>query len=309
RKVTTLELKAIDSFEERLDLIRVLSDDFNLVSKAPSQNNEIYESKNFRLSSVQIQDPKQEAKYQRYVDKKSLNFLHEHELKKDQQPDFNISFKVKERFTTPEISAFDNRYRSTIIDSAFRIQWNGFEMLKKYISDYAPNSINPKEVKLHKGTLSHIKNISTLGITFIKIIAKKYPKGLVSEEFEDDQRLIIYNNKFWDFCFKNQGDIKRGLRDFFKSIKGNSSEKDIDRLVSAKLGRKHNKPEAVFSIIKTAITTKTHKKQLLLFSWYFVFLRTMVYYPEIFFSSLEGSQLKTFIENGIMYFIQKYDKI
>ncbi|CAH7666354.1 hypothetical protein PPACK8108_LOCUS704 [Phakopsora pachyrhizi] len=310
RKVTKLELKAIESFEERLDLIRVLREDFSLGPKAPSQNNEIHDSKNFRFSVGQIQDPEKGAKYQRFINKKVLSFLHEHDLKEDQQPDFSISVKVKEQFTRSEISSFDNRYRSTIIESAFRIQWNGFETLKKYISNYAPNSINHKEVKLHKGTLSHIKNISIVGITFMKIIAKKYPKGSISEEFEDDQRLIVYNNLFWDFCFKNREDIRIGLRDFFKSIRGNSSEKDIDRFVSAELSRKRNKPEAVFSIIKTIITTKIDRKQLLLLSWYFAFLRAMVYYPELFFqSSLEGNQLKTFIENGIMYFIQKYDKI
>ncbi|CAH7666353.1 hypothetical protein PPACK8108_LOCUS703 [Phakopsora pachyrhizi] len=298
----------IESFEERLDLIRILREDFVLSPKETPLNNEIYESKSLRFSPVQIQDIEWEAKYQKFFGKKVSKFLHEHGLKENQQPDFS-TLNFKDHFTRSELSAFDNRYRSTIFESAFRIQWNGFETLKKYISDYAPNSINHKEVYLHVGTLSHIKNISTLGITFMKIIAKKYPKGLVSEEFEDDQRLIIYNNLFWDFCFKNHKDIKKGLREFFKSIRGNSSEKDIDRLVSAELSRNRNKPEAVFSIIKTAITRKTHKIQLLLFSWYFVFLRTIVYYPEIFFSSLECSQLKTFIENGIMYFIQKYDKL
>ncbi|CAH7671113.1 expressed protein [Phakopsora pachyrhizi] len=305
RKVTQLELKAIESFEERLDLIRVLKEDFTIGPKETSQK-----SKNYIFLRRKKKYPEEEAKYQKYIGKKVLNFLREQRPKENRHPEFSISVEVDSRFRRSEISAFDNRKRSEIIESAFRIQWNGFDAIEKSISDNAYNFRDHKDMKAQGATLLHIENISNLGITFMKIIAKKYPKGLVSDEFGDDQCLLAYNNLFWNFCFKNHKDLKEDVRVFFRSIRGNSSEKDIDQFVSAKLSVKHNKPEVIFSIIKTRITTKTDRNQILLFSWYFVFLRTMVYYPELIFQcSLDGNQLKTFIENGILYFIQKYNKI
>ncbi|CAH7667925.1 expressed protein, partial [Phakopsora pachyrhizi] len=310
RKSKKAERELKESIKERLDLLRILEKNFSIGSMETLQNDIIFESKSRKFLLTHKKDPEKEAKYQKFIDKSILNFLHKDGPKEDQQPNCGIAPKVKEKFTQSEISLLDNRKRSRIIESAFRIQWNGFESLKKDINELASNFGSHKEADIHEGPSLHIKNISTLGITFMKIIAKKYPKGQVSKEFEDDQRLLEYSKIFWKFCFMDHKKMKEGLKDFFKSIRGDSSKRDIDYFLSTNLSKEHHKPDKIFSIIKTRITKKTDRKQILLFSWYFVFFRTMVYYPELFFKgSLGGNWLKMFIEKGIMYFIQRYDKI
>ncbi|CAH7681084.1 expressed protein, partial [Phakopsora pachyrhizi] len=294
-KVNQLELNKMESFEERLDLIRVLREEFSIGPEETSQNNEICNSKNYRFLRKKKKEPAKEARNQKYVEKNILKFLRENDPKEDPQPELSIAIEVKERLTKNEISTIDNRKRSKLIESAFRIQWNGFEILKKSITNFTTNFKDDKDEIPSVNTLVHIKNISTLGITFMKIISKKYQKGLVSDEFGDDQNLLTYNTLFWNFCFKNHEGNKDALRGFFESIRGNISKKEIDRFVSAKLSRGHNEPDVIFSQIKSSITKKTNKKQIILFSWYFVFFRAMVYYPELFFqSTLDGNQLKLF---------------
>ncbi|CAH7667932.1 expressed protein [Phakopsora pachyrhizi] len=207
-----------------------------------------------------------------------------------------------------DISAIDRRKKDRIIEYTLRVQWNGSESLKETIHRFSFDFERYGEVVPHTGTAGHIKMISIIGINLMKIIAKKYSKKLGSVNFGDDQRLIKYTENFWKVCFADRREMKAELRIFFESIEEHSSNEDIDRFVSTVFTKKDNNPANIFLKISSNIAWKTNRQEIYLFSWYFAFFRTIVYFPELFSIKgyLPGNYLKKFIEGGILYFLQKY---
>ncbi|CAH7689719.1 hypothetical protein PPACK8108_LOCUS24839 [Phakopsora pachyrhizi] len=156
----------------------------------------------------------------------------------------------------------------------------------------------------------NMKTISVLGITFMKIIAKKYTKKEVSKEFEDDNSLLHYNQVFWEFCFNDHTKMDEDLRKLFKSIGGpRRLDNTIQQFSTTEFLIQHNTPVNIFTQMASRIMS-ANKLEIYLYSWYFVFFRTMVYYPELIFklNPLAGNQLKRFIEDGIMYYYEAGEK-
>ncbi|CAH7667922.1 expressed protein [Phakopsora pachyrhizi] len=303
RKKKVPKTNAEDYFKDRLELIMILRKNFSIGPRELAQHIPNEDSQGHRFMWEKQETPEKEAKYHKYIDKEILKFIKEFEHKEGIQPKRGDDFEVEKHLEHKETTLVDNLKRNRIIQSAFRIQWNGSEVLKSNIYNFADNFIHYGELTPHLGTSKHIKNISALGSTFVKIIAK-LPKDKLSKEFEDDQSLLKYTHNFWKLCFSNQKEMKNGVRNFFRSIEEDISEKDMDRYVSTKFSKEHHQPDAIFSKIGISITSKTDRKQIYLFSWYFVYFRTMVFYPNLMFrkKSLAGNQLKKFIESGILYF-------
>ncbi|CAH7682738.1 hypothetical protein PPACK8108_LOCUS15810 [Phakopsora pachyrhizi] len=297
--------KGEESDREKRDLLRILKEDFSTCSREAAQKFASGKQHGFMSARQLKQNQDKEAGYKTYIDSRVLNFINEYELKRGGKTKLHNERSLEKA----EINLIGRRKTFRIIECVFRLQWDDCDLLKTAIHEFAHKFKNYEEATAHVLTPEHIKKISIIGITFMKIIASKYPKNSVSKNFGEDQSLQKYTVKFWEHCFTNHGDIKNGVKSFFKSIREDNSELDIDQIISTEFLRSKNTPVLMFSKIRHRITFKTGIDQIYLFSWFFCFFRTIIYYPELLLKTgcAPGMKLKRFIENGIMYFFQKED--
>ncbi|CAH7689892.1 hypothetical protein PPACK8108_LOCUS25068 [Phakopsora pachyrhizi] len=190
------------------------------------------------------------------------------------------------------------------------IEWEGSDSIKEKISAFVHQFENFGNVNKNVNTKENIYDISVMGITFMKIIAKKYSNYSVSENFENDNSLLSYTESFWNFCFTNEGETIEKYAELFTSLGIVCTQKDIHQYLYSKFSKGFRIPKKFFSKIKTKLTTKTNKQEILLFSWYFVFFRAIFYYPQLIFidKTLCGNELKSVIEDGILYFYAEDEK-
>ncbi|CAH7667483.1 expressed protein [Phakopsora pachyrhizi] len=301
---TKLEIESIDeSAKERSDLVNILSNHFSILSKETAHISATKKQYGFMSAQQSTKTPEEEAIYKNFIDKKVLKFVKGNESKKGKK----TKLGVERPFKKAETLAIGKRKRTKIVKYALGIQWNESESLKKTINQFAESFRKRRGLTVHDGLSRHIQTISFIGIAIMKIIAKNYAKNPVSENFGDDQSLINYSKRFWKYCFTNNREMGGGIRKFFKSIKECTSEEDIDKFLSTNFTKKDRNPGIIFAYIKDKLSTKTNWEQIYRFSWYFVFFRTIAYYPELFSKRgyIPGNYLKKFVEGGILYFLEK----
>ncbi|CAH7677283.1 expressed protein [Phakopsora pachyrhizi] len=211
--------------------------------------------------------------------------------------------------TTIEPSTQDpmRNYRQKLcrdLVNVLRIQWNGPDTLENEIFQFAYNFVLNQWGDKYPKAEEHIVQISIMGITYMKIIAKMYPTKS-SEEFGRDESLFNYTEKFWNHCFSKHKEKEEAFRNFFKSIREGTSEDVAEEILSADFMRGKNTPYQIFSSIAKFTSSATYER-LYRFAWYFCFFRTAVYYPELLFKldTIPGNRLKKFIQMGISSFTQ-----
>ncbi|CAH7682490.1 expressed protein [Phakopsora pachyrhizi] len=254
------------------------------------------------LGRVSIKSPENVLNYIESKHKKSTNFMKHNKPQEVPQAKYRIKGQSKDK-NSERITRLK---KYIIVEYAKRIEWTGSDVLKAAINSFADGFDNYQNAAKKPCTPGHIKNISVLGITFMKIIAKNYSNYPSSKVFGHDDSLLHYTKSFWNFCFTYDGKTDEDLEDFFANLGEKYTKKNLDQFLSTGFSHAHNTPKIIFSQIKTKITIRTDTQEIFLFSWYFVFFRAMVYYPQLIFKDgyLPGNKLKKFIEDGIMHFFE-----
>ncbi|CAH7687614.1 expressed protein [Phakopsora pachyrhizi] len=273
--------------DERNEVFEILNNDFKRLSKEKARAEIFHRSSKMEKTHMEKIHEKAEDYLKRLTPNEGsqVSLLNEGQTEKDETQKL---YTLKKRM---------------IFVYTLGIEWTGSEDIKNVISDYAVGLKNIGNVVIHDITKEYIKNISILGITFMKIISKKYSNYTISEEFGNDDNLILYTKLFWNFCFSSEGAKKKVFRDFFLSLGKHCSKEDIDKLFKTKFLGQLKIPRTVFLRIKTNITKQTDRVQMVVFSWHFVFFRAIFYYPQEIFKNgnLSGDHLKAVIEDGLLY--------
>ncbi|CAH7681946.1 expressed protein [Phakopsora pachyrhizi] len=291
RKKTLSYVKVGGSLEEKFRLIDILNKNFRRCSKEDA------------LARVTYTGPGDKQNYIRSIHEKALCFTKEHSPAAGPR----ATLRDKEPFDNLNRSLENRLRRQVIYEYALGFELTVSESLKEGVYLFADNFKTNKNVAQHPDKPVRMKNISLMGIIFVKIIAKMYSEKDASEEFEDEESLLNYNKLFWEFCFKDHEEIKGDLREFFISIAGSRASKiNVEQLLTAKFSGQHATIVTIFKPMAINILDSLEKLDILMYSWHFAFFRTMVYYPELIFngSGFSGSNLKKFIEDGILYYYE-----
>ncbi|CAH7689267.1 expressed protein, partial [Phakopsora pachyrhizi] len=286
-----------DSLDVKLKLIQTLKENFTKCSKQEV------------ISRVTQIIPEGKTNYLRSIHERALNFIMKHISEVGPQ----VALGVEEPYDDIKTVTRANQKKHFIIEYTLAIEWTGHKSLKSKISEFVDNFItNNKDTIQLSLNSDGMELISLLGVTFMKIIAKNYPKTDVSKEFEDDDSLLHYTKAFWEFCFMDHGNIEEKLQKFFRTIGGPSRfDNTIDKYLITKLSRNGNTPVKIFPQVADKLKKNASQIEIYTYSWYFVFLRAMVYYPELIYipNHLSGNQLKYFIEDGIMYYFEEGEEV
>ncbi|CAH7687617.1 expressed protein [Phakopsora pachyrhizi] len=240
------------------------------------------------------------------IHKETLEFINRHDFEEGSQ----AKFILKNNVNKDEESIIGILKTRMVFVYTLNIIWDDPIPIKKRLYDFAKGfKLFENEVD-NKITREHIKDISNLGITFMKIIAKKYSDAPVSKEFEDDLSILNYTKSFWHLCFISERATNQQFRDFFLSLRKTPSREFVDQFLSTKFSLELEMPKNIFLGVKNIITKKSSKTRILPLSWYFVYFRAIFYYPQIFFvdGKLSGDELISAIEDGIVYCFE-LDKI
>ncbi|CAH7690610.1 expressed protein [Phakopsora pachyrhizi] len=285
--------EAEESFREKKYLISILNNDFIRCSRKTA------------LARMSSRSREMDVRYLKSIHEKAVDFMNQHSHK-----DRQANLRTKANFEKKDVAKINRLRKHVIFEYTLGIEWENSKFIKTAIFEFADKFKNYGNLTKHDGTSAHIAKISFLGIIIMKIIAKKYSHDPLSEVFGSDSNLLHYTESFWNCCFTNKGETNQALRDFFTSFGEKYPEEEIDRFLSTGLIQSCNIPEDIFSRIKTSITSNVDKPLILLFSWYFVLFRAMVYYPHLVFKKgyTPGNKLKTFIEGGIMYCFETGEK-
>ncbi|CAH7689261.1 expressed protein [Phakopsora pachyrhizi] len=276
--------------KEKSELIRILKNDFRISPRGIMS---------FKSKGNDVWDPES-------IHKKGADLIKKYKSK-------GVEAKLRaEQLFAKAIGSKINRLRKFMIfEYTLDIEWKGSESFKLEIYEFSVKFKKHGNLDISRSTLNHMNRINVIGITFMKIISRKYWNDPVSERFGNDSSILHYTESFWNCCFRNDRVTNNVLRNFFKSLGKDCPEEDIDRFLSTRFLHRHNTPEIIFSRIKKSITGKTETKVTFMYSWYFVFFRAMVYYPHLVFdeSYFSGNQLKNFVENGIIHIFDPVKKV
>ncbi|CAH7687613.1 hypothetical protein PPACK8108_LOCUS22424 [Phakopsora pachyrhizi] len=279
-----------ESLRERNELFEILNRDFRRISK----DNAVLEI--LRGASK--------------TEKTDIENFHQQNnnyLTRRNPEDSQSNFIIKGQTETDEARKLTRLKNRMIVVYTLGIDWDGSDKIKNPIFAFANKLQNFGNVVINEITTEHIKDISILGITFMKIIAKKFSNESVSKEFGDDNSLLNYTKSFWNFCFTHEGKTNKEFGDFFTSLGKHCSQEDKQRFLTTTFSREFKTPRTIFSRIKKNIPKCTDKLTILQYSWYFVFFRAIFYYPQVIFKfgNLSGDELKSVIEDGILYIYGK----
>ncbi|CAH7690211.1 expressed protein [Phakopsora pachyrhizi] len=282
------------TLEEKSHLLSILKQNFSKCSRTEA------------LARITYTPTESDSRYLEIIHKNAVEFINEH----DPQDEL-VTHRTTYKSSKPDESKIARLKKYMLVEYTLGIEWKGSDVLTNKIRSFADEFMNYGNSVKNDNTPKHIKTISLLGINFMKIIAKMQPKNEVSEHFGNDWNLVEYTKGFWDCCFTNDPKTNKQLREFFKSLGEGFSDKDIDQFLSTGFSRKGNIPQIVFSKIKKDIIGGTDTAINLRFAWYFAFFRTGVYYPQLFTSKgyYNGLRLKTFLEEGIMYFFETAEEV
>ncbi|CAH7675025.1 expressed protein [Phakopsora pachyrhizi] len=280
-----------ESFRERNELFEILTNFFKRPSKKEVKTeilNRSYKIEDKHLEKIHL-------KTNDYLKKQNLDEESEATLTNEGQTD-------KDKAKMPS-----RLFKRMIYVYTLGLIWDDSDSIKEKLSAFVDKFNNFGNMNTNMNTKANIYNISVLGINFMKIIANKYSKYSVSKEFVDEDSLLSYTESFWNFCFTNEGETIENFQEFFKALGIHCTEKDIGRFLFSEYTKGFKIPEKFFLKIKTKITSKTYKQEILAFSWYFVFFRAVFYYPQLIFidSKICANEIISVIEDGIMYLYGK----
>ncbi|CAH7690776.1 expressed protein [Phakopsora pachyrhizi] len=281
--------------KEREDLINVIRSHFSTHSSKTKQYFSVERDHGFMSIKNLKKTPEMEAKYKNYFDRKAFNFINGNGPRKGEKTNTG----AKNPFENSDSSDYSKMKTYKITKYILENESDDFNLLRSATNQLAYSHVADALPR-------YIENISIIGIHIMKIISKKYRKNPVSEKFGNDQSLIEYTKRFWEFCFDDNGVTEGGLKLFFKSIKDGNSEDDINRFLSMGFTKSRNIPAKIFLEISSKIKKNPDRERIYMFAWYFTFFRTEVYYPELVLKAnyKPGNYLKQFIEGGILHIIQ-----
>ncbi|CAH7669199.1 expressed protein, partial [Phakopsora pachyrhizi] len=302
-KITKAEIKSRILRPQKEKLIEILRTYFSI---KPRNKDLPYEFDIYPNLKWSYKTAEQESIIQEYLNIKILNFLDE------------VNWEEKTKHFEDDTSNFPGNFGSIpkILSKITQtrtfgytqwIQWDGSELLKENVSDVLLKLIGSKGINSLKGTLSRIKDISTVGAAFMKIISKIYIHDPRSESFGDDKKILDYTEGIWRVCFSNKKDKARNLASLCESM-GAKSKIEIKKCLSIKIENKTSGLSNIISLIWKTISRRGDKSRLLQFAWYFALIRASVFFPEDFLvTKISNGNLnyRKFISNGIMYFVKK----
>ncbi|CAH7677282.1 expressed protein [Phakopsora pachyrhizi] len=280
------------SYKEMSNLLKVLAEQFRTCSKEMARKQAAYRTQGLRESK----NYQKENLNNKYIDEQILTISY---LAK--QAEIHIAYSLA--------SAIFRHKIFTSTENVYRIQWINDDALKEEIRLFSENFVFEKAEESNKCTQEHMEKISIMGITFMKIISKKYPENLVSEEFGNDKSLIEYTKLFWTYCFSSHVGNEEALTGFFMSIRKGTSNDYIKEILLTDFIREEINQDQIISFIRKKITSKTYRDQVYMFAWHFCYIRTVVYYPELLINIRKNNRdlLRNFIESGILYHLRLQD--
>ncbi|CAH7687123.1 expressed protein [Phakopsora pachyrhizi] len=292
-KDASANIGADKNHKEMLKLIKVLAKEFSACEKETARKHAAYSTQGVGESENSQREKKLNEEY---IDKQISTIL-------------RIGKQTEGEIASTLTSAIFRRKILTSTENVSRIQWSTHSAMKKEICLFAKKFNFNNEEEKKKYTTDHMENISIMGITFMKIISKKYPKDKVSEEFEKEESLINYTKKFWAYCFSDNEGKEEALEEFFMSIREGTSKDYVKIVMQSEFLMEDIKPDQIISFIRKKITSRTYREQVYLFAWHFSYIRTVFYYPELLSNIKNNPEnlLRKFIDSGILYFLRLHD--
>ncbi|KAI8461537.1 hypothetical protein BY996DRAFT_31642 [Phakopsora pachyrhizi] len=305
-KTPKLELKKQTVKQERKKLVDILINNFTIGPKKMEQPDEVNTTaiKNSLLAKKNLEE---ESKYQRSLDIKILNFLEKVDCEGEILNFRDVNSSSSRAFDSVP-NAVSKRAQIRTFEYIQRIQWKGSESFKKEISDLVGEFQDLKKANPPKAIPGRIRDISTVGVTLMKIISKFYSTNPRSEEYGNNQYILNYTKEFWKIYFLDKENMDQELEIFCRSI-GAKSESEIDKCISIRFTSRKQGLSKIIPEMRKHILLRVDKNKLLQYAWYFALIRASVFFPEDILipdSSEVRLNYRKFISYGIMYFVLKY---
>ncbi|CAH7684030.1 hypothetical protein PPACK8108_LOCUS17957 [Phakopsora pachyrhizi] len=246
------------------------------------------------------------SKTQKSLDKKILQYLEKSDYEES-------ALKLKDRNTksssifSPAPSAEFNRVQARTFLCIQHIQWEGSDSFLKEISDLVCNYKDSKIANPLKSFSGRIRDISTVGVTLMKIISKLYSNNPRSSEYGNNQNILDYTKDFWNISFSDKENKAEDLANFCKSL-GAKSESQMEKCLSIKFTGREQGLGQIFSSMRDNISQHIDKVKLMQYSWYFALIRASVFFSDDIlmpYSSAVRLNYRNLISYGIMYFAKK----
>ncbi|CAH7682607.1 expressed protein [Phakopsora pachyrhizi] len=307
-KISKAELKKKKLKQQREELVSILLNNFIINPIYKKQDDEVYVPVSIN-SQWMYKKKDGVSKTQRSLDKKILQYL--------EKADYEESaLKLKDR-TTRSSSVFSSapnagfkRVQARTFLCIQNIRWEGSDSFMKEISDLVCNYKDSKIANPLKSFSGRIRDISTVGVTLMKIISKLYSNNPRSSEYGNNQNILDYTKDFWNISFSDKENKAEDLANFCKSL-GAKSESQIEKCLSIKFTGREQGLIQIFSSMRDNISQHIDKAKLMQYSWYFALIRASLFFPEDILmpnSSAVRLSYRNFISYGIMYFAEKYGK-
>ncbi|KAI8458508.1 hypothetical protein BY996DRAFT_8684761 [Phakopsora pachyrhizi] len=305
QKISHITLKKQKLKQEREELVRTLRNNFTIKPEEKEQLKRVAITIGKKPPWI-YKTLEDDSEIQRNLDIKILKFLDEANCE-DNTPNFRSGISKSSRAYDPVPNAVFKRAQLRTFECAQCIHWVGSESFKNEIRELVHNMKNSKEINCQEGYLSRIEDISTIGVTFIKIISKFHAKNPRSKEFGENQNILRYTRDIWKICFPNRENKAYDIARFCKSL-GAESETAIEKCLKIKFNSRNSGLNQIISAMRDKIPAIKDKVDILQCAWYFALVRASVFYPEeilISDSSEVKKSFRNFISNGLMYFVYK----
>ncbi|KAI8461539.1 hypothetical protein BY996DRAFT_6510922 [Phakopsora pachyrhizi] len=215
-KTSKAELKKNNLKLQKEELVSILTNNFSIDHTNKEQHDEVYVQFN-KNSKSKFKQHDEESESRRSLDMKVLQYLGKADREENALNFRDGTLKSSRALSSAPNAAF-KRCQTRTFKYIKCMQWEGSVSFNKEISDLVGRYKDSKKANPRKSFSGRIRDISTVGVTVMKIISKLHSKRPRSEEFGDNQKILEYTEDFWKNLFSDKEIKADDLVNFCKSM-------------------------------------------------------------------------------------------